>query len=171
MTKIVTDLNQLKKKSKEISLNEAHELSIFVKLDGALKLSYRPGVGLAAIQIAIPVRAIIIRYANTSVNMLNPIIVDRIGKIRTQEGCLSLPGLLVETERAEQVMVRWIDYDSKTEQTAVFYGLEAVIVQHEVDHLDGILIIDREAFEVKKVGRNEPCPCGSGKKYKKCCGR
>ena len=168
---IITDLNQLRKKSREISLNEAHELSIFVKLDNALKLSYRSGVGLAAIQIGMPVKVIIIRHAKTSINMLNPIILERIGKIRIQEECLSLPNVTVNTERAEQVTVRWLDYDTKAERTAVFYGFEAVIVQHEVDHLDGILITDRGVPEVEKVGRNEPCPCGSGKKYKKCCGR
>jgi len=44
-------------------------------------------------------------------------------------------------------------------------------MQHEVDHMNGVLCIDRRVKKVVKIGRNEPCPCGSGKKYKKCCGR
>jgi len=52
--------------------------------------------------------------------------------------------------------------------------LEAICVQHEIDHLNGITIHDREnkskpIISEKKIGRNDPCPCGSGKKYKKCC--
>jgi uncharacterized protein YecA (UPF0149 family) len=47
-------------------------------------------------------------------------------------------------------------------------GKEAQIIQHEIDHMDGILIIDKE-YKSNNVGRNDPCPCGSGKKYKKCC--
>ena len=52
--------------------------------------------------------------------------------------------------------------------------LETVCVQHEIDHLNGIVCMDRKVETSykrteKKVGRNEPCPCGSGKKYKKCC--
>ena len=52
--------------------------------------------------------------------------------------------------------------------------LEAICVQHEIDHLNGISCIDKEVklepiVMDKKVGRNDPCPCGSGKKYKKCC--
>ena len=51
--------------------------------------------------------------------------------------------------------------------------LESVCVQHEIDHLNGVVCMDRKVnttiVKDKKIGRNEPCPCGSGKKYKKCC--
>jgi preprotein translocase subunit SecA len=51
--------------------------------------------------------------------------------------------------------------------------LESVCVQHEIDHLNGVICMDRKRdttiVKDRKVGRNEPCPCGSGKKYKKCC--
>jgi peptide deformylase len=104
--------------------------------------------------------------------MINPVILESEGKFRVQESCLSLPGILCNIERAEQVTVRWIDYDTKQEQRAVFYGMEAVICQHECDHLDGILIIDRQIISLPKTGRNEPCPeClrnGIKIKFKKC---
>ena len=48
--------------------------------------------------------------------------------------------------------------------------MDAIVLQHEIDHLDGILISDRE-YHAVKVGRNDLCPCGSGKKYKACHGR
>jgi peptide deformylase len=102
--------------------------------------------------------------------MINPIIEERDGELKRcpGEGCLSLPGVRVDTVRYEQVTAKWFDYDRKEEQRAVFYGFEAQVVQHELDHLDGLLITDRK-FSQTKVGRNDPCPCGSGKKFKKCC--
>jgi len=48
-------------------------------------------------------------------------------------------------------------------------GLEAVMVQHEIDHMNGMLCFDRGHKNKDKVGRNSLCPCGSGEKYKKCC--
>ena len=72
-----------------------------------------------------------------------------------------------------------MDYNDNTNKKAVFYyyndpdrpskGFDSIAVQHEVDHLNGILIEDRRHIVPQKVGRNELCPCGSGKKYKKCC--
>ena len=58
-------------------------------------------------------------------------------------------------------------------KTETFEGFNAYIIQHEIDHLNGITCIDREYKREPlkvgtKIGRNEPCPCGSGKKYKKC---
>jgi len=173
---IITDQNRLRIKSRETDLNEAFQLGIFTKLEDELRDSIRPGVGLAAVQIGFPIRALIIRKDiggkhELKLNMVNPEIEESIGIFRTTEGCLSLPGVAINTERAEQITVKWLDYDTKQEQRAVFYGMESVIVQHEINHLDGILIIDLALPVYEKVGRNEPCSCNSGKKFKKCCGR
>ena len=66
----------------------------------------------------------------------------------------------------------WEKEQSK-KQDADLRTLESVCVQHEIDHLNGVVCMDRKVnttiVKDKKVGRNEPCPCGSGKKYKKCC--
>jgi peptide deformylase len=88
------------------------------------------------------------------------------------EGCLSFPGKFYTTTRYQKCVVQFADASTWQPRELTLYGLEAVVVQHEVDHLDGILYMDHERKPVvvgRKTGANEPCPCGSGKKYKKCC--
>jgi len=85
---------------------------------------------------------------------------------------LSFPGCHKSTVRFSRVKVRYFD-ENLEERTVVVEGLEAVIFQHEIDHLNGVLFKDhvRKPIRVEKVpGRNEPCVCGSGKKFKKCHG-
>ena len=66
-----------------------------------------------------------------------------------------------------------IGKEQSKKQDADLRTLESVCIQHEIDHLNGVVCMDRKRettiVKDKKVGRNEPCPCGSGKKYKKCC--
>jgi peptide deformylase len=178
---IVTDREVLKKISRETSPSECQEIRIFERLEKALLASPREGVGLAAIQIGEPIRACIIRYTKSAteqdhypvelhLNMINPVILERSREIIGVEGCLSLPGVSVNVERAQQITCRWMNEDLSI-QDAVFYGLEAVIIQHELAHFEGRTILDDQIRKVEKQGRNEPCHCGSGKKFKKCCGR
>ena len=77
------------------------------------------------------------------------------------EGCLSFPNKELAVPRYNQVLVRADNYGGEIQ----FSGLWARIIQHEVQHLDGIGIWDTII-----IGRNDPCTCGSGRKYKKCCG-
>lgn len=74
--------------------------------------------------------------------MINPVLVHSAGEETAVEGCLSLPGLMGEVPRAEQVLVRYLDREGR-EQEQELTGFAARIVQHELDHLDGILFIDR----------------------------
>ena len=106
-----------------------------------------PGVGLAAIQIGVPKRVIVLDTAEEGqprapLAMANPEIVE-IGKTTRlyEEGCLSIPDVRVEIERPETVTVRYIDRAGKV-QTLAADGLLATAIQHELDHLDGQLIID-----------------------------
>lgn len=95
-----------------------------------------------------------------------------------EEGCLSFPYAHVRTNRNEEVIISRLEEDGKRRRY-VLHGEEAIVFQHEFDHLDGILMFDRVANSVpqsanvgkNKIGRNDICPCGSGKKYKKCCGK
>lgn len=73
---------------------------------------------------------------------LNPVIRKRSGKVREEEGCLSLPGLVANVERAEKVTVEYRTLDWEERRVEVD-GLHAKLFQHEIDHLDGILVIDR----------------------------
>lgn len=104
--------------------------------------------------------------------MLNPSIIrcNKVWRYR-QEGCLSFPGVFYNTMRYLVATVGFVDLKTLAPREIEFYGMEAVVMQHEVEHHDGRLFIDHKLTPLQappKVGPNEPCPCGSGKKYKKC---
>ena len=85
-----------------------------------------------------------------------------------QEGCLSIPDMWTPTKRYREVTVKSLGEDGEL-LTQEFSEFLAIIVQHEVDHMNGIVNTQRKYFPPEVAGRNERCPCGSGKKYKKCC--
>ncbi len=135
---------------------------LFARLENELKNSKVPGVGLAAVQIGVFKRAAIIRTKTTTLNMFNPQILERHGSILYSEGCLSLPGFTRTVGRSEQVTIG--NGDGKK---YVLYGFDAIVAQHEIDHMDGVTIADHSQRALK-IGRNKLCPCGSKKKFKKC---
>ena len=104
------------------------------------------GLGLAAPQIGESLRIIVLDVSQVEINssllkLINPQIVDSKGNIIWEEGCLSLPGINEEIERKEYVKVR--AYNPDGEQIEIEgEGLFAVALQHEIDHLDGILLVD-----------------------------
>ena len=104
------------------------------------------GVGLAAPQVGISKRLIVldgtpVDPAIRPMVLMNPEISGREGEETGREGCLSLPGIEVEVERAEKIHVRAKDLDGKTVEFDA-KGFFARIIQHETDHLNGILLID-----------------------------
>ncbi len=110
------------------------------------------GVGLAATQLGVLHRVLVYRaYPEDPLTALvNPVIEWRSEELETaEEGCLSLPGVHVEVERAARVRVR--AQDSHGEQLEIEAdGLTARVIQHEVDHLDGVLILDRISRAARK---------------------
>jgi peptide deformylase len=118
-------------------------------MDEMLRTMYdAPGIGLAAIQVGEPRRIITIDVAReeepkSPIFLVNPEIVWRSEDERStyEEGCLSIPDYYAEVERPAKVRVRYVDYDGKQQEREV-EGLLATCVQHEVDHLNGILFID-----------------------------
>jgi peptide deformylase len=114
-----------------------------------------PGCGLAAPQIGVDLRIFIIDTAGEDEPsalkvFINPEIVAREGKAVWEEGCLSFPGVHEEIERAAKVTVRALDEKGqKVELTAE--GLLGVAVQHENDHLDGVLMIDHMGVLKRKM--------------------
>jgi peptide deformylase len=106
------------------------------------------GIGLAGPQVALNQRIIVANLAGDPEKkegeqvFINPEVVERLGERREEEGCLSLPGLYATIIRADQVEVRYEDLEGKKTQR-VAEGLEAKLFQHEIDHLDGILILDK----------------------------
>jgi peptide deformylase len=107
-----------------------------------------PGIGLAAPQVGEPVRLIVVDTQWTqegaersALILVNPVLSEREGKVLWKEGCLSVPDLEGEVERAERVVLTALDLDGK-EVSIRAEGLQAVCFQHEVDHLDGKLFLD-----------------------------
>jgi peptide deformylase len=108
-----------------------------------------PGIGLAAPQVGASIRMFVIdtEWSDDDVGknpavVLNPEISDREGKITWEEGCLSVPDFTANVDRDAQITLRGSDLDGNPIEETV-EGLRAVCIQHEVDHLDGILFIDR----------------------------
>ena len=103
-----------------------------------------PGIGLAATQVDVHKQVIVIDASETRDQLLiliNPQLVESDGLQTCEEGCLSVPGIYDKVERAEHVVVRYLDLDSK-EQTISADGLLAVCLQHEMDHLQGRVFVD-----------------------------
>jgi len=97
------------------------------------------GLGLAAPQIGLPLRLIVARSGDRIYKLVNPKISWDFERVSDFEGCLSLPGEVWQVERAREVIVEGFDSTGK-EQSILANGLLARIFQHEIDHLDGILI-------------------------------
>ena len=103
-----------------------------------------PGIGLAATQVDVHKQVIVTDASETRDQLLvlvNPEIVESDGVQVCEEGCLSVPGIYDKVERAENVVVRYLDLDNKV-QTVRADGLLAVCLQHEIDHLKGRVFVD-----------------------------
>jgi peptide deformylase len=104
-----------------------------------------PGVGLAATQVDVHKRVIVIDTSpahDTLRAFINPEILEASGIADCDEGCLSLPGIYEKTQRAQQVRVRALGADGQPFEHEAD-GLEAVCIQHEMDHLDGKVFVER----------------------------
>lgn len=107
------------------------------------------GVGLAAPQIGVSKRVIVVDIGDGLVEFVNPVIVEYEGTQIDSEGCLSIPGMVGEVARADRIKVKGLNrYGKEIELPAQGYLARAL--QHEIDHLDGILFIDK-AKNLKKV--------------------
>ncbi len=117
-------------------------------MDDMLQTMYEaPGIGLAAVQIGILKKIIVIDISkeNEKKNplfLVNPEIIQKSDTTSTyEEGCLSLPGQFAEIERPAECRVKFIDYKGKQKELKVS-GLLSTCIQHEIDHLNGVLFID-----------------------------
>ena len=156
---IIKDKNRLKTKCTPVAdIFEGEEIS--VKLFEALINSKTPGIGLAANQIGINKRVCVVNVKEPTA-FINPEIVEMEGEVVYPESCLSFPKKVVNTKRA-----RWITVESDNHGKTVFGSdkddeslLEAICIQHEIDHLDGITMFDRKIIipprRSHKIGRNQ----------------
>ena len=117
-------------------------------LDDMLETMYAaPGIGLAAVQVGVLKRLIVIdiskdKEKKNPLFLINPEIISKSKNTSIhEEGCLSLPGHFAEIERPSECRIKFVDYSGKKKELKAS-GLLATCIQHEVDHLDGILFID-----------------------------
>ena len=126
------------------------------------------GIGLAAPQIGLSKNIAIIRLKDFNINLINCKIDQKYDPaIFRQEGCLSFPGRVEDTTRFQEIhVINNLVYP----YNFVVTGLLAVVCQHEIDHLNSILFMDKMIPNIKKskIRPNDLCYCNSGKKYKKC---
>jgi peptide deformylase len=113
-----------------------------------------PGVGLAGPQVGIPLRLAVIEVDDKITVIINPEIIKRSGEVELDEGCLSVPGYWGKLLRSEQVTVKARNRDGREFRLSA-EGLLAQALQHEIDHLDGMLYIDRMA-SLDDLQRSEP---------------
>ncbi|MCF6253185.1 MAG: peptide deformylase [Thiomicrorhabdus sp.] len=103
-----------------------------------------PGIGLAAPQVAVQQRLIVMDVSekgNQPIVLINPEVVKSAGKLSWEEGCLSMPGIYATIKRPSDILVRGMDRDGKQIEFEAD-ALLAVCIQHEIDHLDGKMFID-----------------------------
>ena len=181
----------INQKLKEVSVDEG--LSIAKDLFNVLN-KRQDGIGLAANQVGIDASVAVVNVREPII-LINPKIVKQWEPVPYFEGCLSFQGKSVQTQRYSNIVIKteqeeaeWYfsgapnpsdgkgswEKQEQNKHDKELRLLEAICVQHEIDHLNGMTISDRQIITTitneVKVGRNDPCVCGSGKKYKKCCG-
>jgi peptide deformylase len=144
--KIVIEPDPILRKKSENLEKVDNELRLL--LDDMLETMYAaPGIGLAAVQVGILKRLIVIdiskdKEKKNPIFLINPEIIFKSKKTSIyEEGCLSLPGYFAEIERPEECHIKYIDYDGKKKEMKA-NGLLATCIQHEIDHLNGKLFID-----------------------------
>lgn len=142
----------LRKKSKKI--DEITE-RIKILLDDMVEtMKDEEGIGLAAPQVGVLRRAVVIDIGEGPIKIINPVIVDQEGEEIDVEGCLSVPGRSGTVKRPERVKISYKDIDGK-DQEMEGTGLLARAICHEIDHLDGILYIDKMIEEIEIVEDEE----------------
>lgn len=135
----------------------------------------KAGIGLAAPQIGIAKNAAIIRIGNdVNINLINAKILNKYDPFMfRQEGCLSFPGRVEDTIRFGEIH---IISNAVGPSSFIVAGLPSIVCQHELDHLNSILFMDRASekkiiLKKSKLKPNDICDCGSKIKFKRCCGK
>ena len=165
--KIITEPNKiLRQKSLPVNNVSIEEKRL---MDDMLDTMYDAnGIGLAAIQIGVPKRIIVMDISkneekNNPMYFVNPIIKNKNTETSTyEEGCLSVPNFFAEVDRPKKCDVEYLDYDGK-KKILNAEGLLATCIQHEMDHLEGILFIDylsklKKTMIVKKLSKKKDRP-------------
>ena len=137
-----------------------------ILMDDMLETMYAaPGIGLAAIQIGVPKRVIVLDIdhkegVKNPLYFINPEIIET-SKMNSiyEEGCLSVPGQFAEVERPDKCHIKYLDYNGQAQELKA-EGMLATCIQHEMDHLEGILFIDylsklKKTMIIKKLSKQK----------------
>lgn len=133
-------LRKKAKPVKEISAEHRKTLSLMAE-----SMYEHSGIGLAAPQVGMSVQLIVVDIGEGLYKLVNPKIVKRQGSQAIQEGCLSVPGACVKVKRSKQVWIEALDENSRLVRIEA-KDLFACVLQHEIDHLEGKLIVDYASF-------------------------
>ena len=164
LRKILIEPNEiLRQKSLPV---ENVDKDIQILMDDMLETMYAaPGIGLAAIQVGIPKRVIVLNIEQKEgkknpLFFVNPEVIEKSeNKSTYEEGCLSVPGQFAEIDRPERCYVKYLDYYGEKKEIKA-EGMLATCIQHEIDHLEGILFIDylsklKQSMIIKKLSKQK----------------
>ena len=164
LREILTEPNKtLRKKSIKV---EKVDKDIQKLMDDMLETMYAaPGIGLAAIQVGVPKRIIVLDIApkdapRNPMYFINPEIIEKSKNNSTyEEGCLSVPGQFAEIDRPDKCHIKYLDYYGTPKEIRA-EGMLATCIQHEMDHLEGVLFIDylsklKKSMIIKKLSKQK----------------
>ena len=164
LRQILTEPNEiLRKKSLPV---DSVDKDLQILMDDMLETMYAaPGIGLAAIQVGIPKRVIVLDIEQKEGNkkplfFVNPEIIQKSKNLSTyEEGCLSVPGQFAEINRPDKCHIKYLDYYGEKKEINA-EGMLATCIQHEMDHLEGILFIDylsklKKTMIIKKLSKEK----------------
>ena len=164
LRQILTEPNEILRQ-KSLPVEVVNEETQTLMNDMLETMYAAPGIGLAAIQVGIPKRVIVLDIAQKDggkkpMFFVNPEIIKKSENNSTyEEGCLSVPGQFAEIERPNNCLIRYLDYNG-TPQEIEAEGMLATCIQHEIDHLEGILFIDylsklKKSMIIKKLSKQK----------------
>ena len=165
--KIITEPNKILRQ-KSLSVNKVGKAEQQLMNDMLETMYAANGIGLAAIQIGVPKRIIVMDIStkdekNNPMYFVNPVIKNKNLETSTyEEGCLSVPNFFAEVDRPKKCDVEYLDYHGK-KKILNAEGLLATCIQHEMDHLEGVLFIDylsklKKTMIVKKLSKRKNPP-------------
>ena len=164
LRQILTEPNEILRQ-KSLAVDKV-DTNIQKLMDDMLETMYAaPGIGLAAIQVGVPKRIIVLDTAQkegtkSPIFIVNPEIIEKSEANSTyEEGCLSVPGQFAEIERPNKCRIRYLDYNGEQKEINA-EGMLATCIQHEIDHLEGILFIDylsklKKSMIIKKLSKQK----------------
>jgi len=164
LRQILTEPNKILRE-KSLPVDEV-DADIQKLMDDMLETMYAaPGIGLAAIQVGVPKRIIVLDIAQKEgtknpIFFINPEIIEKSETNSTyEEGCLSVPGQFAEIDRPDKCYIRYLDYNGQKNEIKA-EGMLATCIQHEIDHLEGILFIDylsklKKSMIIKKLSKQK----------------